>query len=298
MRSTDRRIQRLLRWYPRAWRENRGAEFAALLEDSMAERRFWPRRWLNIAIEGSRLRISDFRGRVSTQKEPGMSLRSLWFAVSLALFVGYSIAFVTLGSTAYAHGFEDATVPLSIIVGTMVILLGVLTLTLGLKAAVQTRSTRASWPSLVLGSALIAAVGCDWWISDLGGWSAISHSFVSLDPFAWQYAFTSAPPVRRSSSAEQLYLVVNLGLLLMIATSGTAIIHRLSPSVRTRHSARPAKVIVIMGMAAVVSAAWVWVIYSTGQVQAPFFIASSLTVAAASTSLAFLSRKGSLVTLS
>ena len=40
------------------------------------------------------------------------------------LFVGYAIAFFTLGSTAYAHGFEDATVPMSLIVGTIVVLLG------------------------------------------------------------------------------------------------------------------------------------------------------------------------------
>jgi hypothetical protein len=30
MTSTDRRIRRLLRWYPRVWRENREAKFAAL----------------------------------------------------------------------------------------------------------------------------------------------------------------------------------------------------------------------------------------------------------------------------
>ena len=171
MTSTDRRIRWLLRWYPRPWRENRAAEFTALLEDSICERPFWPRRGLNIAMEGSRLRISDFSRRASTKRETPMSPRTLWFAVSLGLFVGYAIAFVTLGSTSFAHGFEDATVPVSLIVGTIVILLGALIFALGLKSVIQTRHwPDASWPSLLLGGALfrIAAVGYDWWVSSVG----------------------------------------------------------------------------------------------------------------------------------
>ena len=299
MTSTDRRIRRLLRWYPRPWRDNRAAEFTALLEDSISERPFWPRRELNIAMEGSRLRISDFSRRVSTKHEPPMSPRTLWFAVSLGLFVGYAIAFVTLGSTSFAHGFEDATVPVSLIVGTIVILLGALIFTLGLKTVIQARSARATWPALVLGSALIAAVGCDWWVSSLGaewGWSSISNSFISLNPFAWRSIFTSPHSGWRWASEAQLYIVINLCLLAMIAVSGTTLVHRVKPAVRTRRRARSPGLILFIGMLVVVSAAWVWVINLTGQNQAPVFIASAVTVAAVSTSLAFLGTKGPQVT--
>ena len=295
MTSTDRRIRWLLRWYPRPWRENRAAEFTALLEDSISERPFWPRRGLNIAMEGSRLRISDFSRRASTKRETPMSPRTLWFAVSLALFVGYAIAFVNLGSTSFAHGFEDATVPVSLIVGTLVIVLGALIFALGLKSVIQTRSASASWPSLLLGTSLIAAVGCDWWVSSLGtewGWSSISNSFISLDPFAWQSIFTSPHSGWRWASEAQLYIVINLCLLAIIAVSGTTLVHRLKPAGRTRRRARSPGLILLIGMLAVVSAAWVWVIDLTGQNQAPVFIASAVTVAAVSTSLAFLDTKG------
>jgi hypothetical protein len=288
MTSTDRRIRRLLRWYPRVWRENREAEFAVLLEDSISERPFWPRRGLNIAVEGSLLRISDLSRRVSTQQEVSMSPRMLWFAVSLVLFVGYSIAFFTLGSTtAYAHGFEDAAVPLSLIVGTTVIVLGALLLALGSKSAIKTRSARACWPSLVLGGSLIAAVACDWWISRgvEWGWASIANSFASLDPYQWKKVFFSSPP----DSGYRLYLVINLCLLSIIAVSGTTLVHRL----RRQGGARPSGGGLVVGMLAVMSAAWVWVIDSTRQNhQASVFIASALTIAVASASLSFVGGHG------
>ncbi len=228
-----------------------------------------------------------------------MSLRTLWFAVSLALFVGYAIAFVTLGSTSFAHGFEDATVPVSFVVGIIVILLGALIFTLGLKTVIQAGCASASWPSLLLGTSLIAAVGCDWWVSSLGtewGWSSISNSFISLDPFAWQSIFTSPYSGWRWASEAQLYIVINLCLLSMIAVSGTALVHRLKPALRTRRRAHSPGLILFIGMLAVVSAAWASVIDLTGQSQAPVFIASAVTVAAVSTSLAFLGTKGLQVT--
>ena len=57
MRSPARRAQWLLRWYPRSWRLRHGEEFAALLEDSMAERRIWPGRLIDVAFQGLALRL-------------------------------------------------------------------------------------------------------------------------------------------------------------------------------------------------------------------------------------------------
>jgi hypothetical protein len=85
-----------------------------------------------------------------------------------------------------------------------------------------------------------------------------------------------------------LYLVINLCLLSIIAVSGTTLVHRL----RRQGSDRSSGVILGIGMLAVMSAAWVWVIDSPGQNQAHVFIASALTLAVASTSLSFLGRHG------
>ena len=292
MKATDRRIRRSLRWYPRAWRETHEAEFAALLEDSMSERLYSPRRGLNIAVEGSRLRFLDFGRRLSSPPPASpMSLRGLWLSVSLTVFVGYSMAFVTVASTSFAHGFEDATKPLSLIVGTVVALLGLLMFTLGLRSALLDRSFRAGWPSLVLGGSLVALVASVWWVSSLGGewgWSSISNSFISLNPFAWQSIFTSPYSGGWWTPDLQFYIVTNLCLLAMIAVSGSALVRRLRPSEAI--SARCSHLSII-GMLALVCATWVWVAYLTAQREAPVFIASAVTAAAA-TSLAFIRRKG------
>jgi hypothetical protein len=302
MTATDRRIRQLLRWYPRVWRETHAAEFTVLLEDSMSERNFWPHRGLNIAMEGSQLRLLDFSRRLSTPQDSPMSPRRLWFSVSLVLFVGYSIAFVTLGSTSeFGHGFEDATKPISLVVGTVVIILGLLICMFGLRATTRDRSARASWPSLVLGGSLVAVVAFDWWMSSqegAWGWSSISNSFISLNPLAWQSIFTSPYSGLRWASEGRFYIVVNLCLLAMIAVSGITLVRRLRPSEMSARSSR----ILIIGMLALVVAAWVWVtdltgtdlapIYFTGQHLALVFIASAVTVAAATTSLAVFGRKG------
>ncbi|TAN24755.1 MAG: PASTA domain-containing protein [Actinomycetota bacterium] len=62
MKSAERRSRRLLRWYPRSWRETHEDEFAALLEDSMLDRPFWPGRSLNIAMNAMRVRSIELRG--------------------------------------------------------------------------------------------------------------------------------------------------------------------------------------------------------------------------------------------
>ena len=61
MNSPERRSRRLLRWYPRSWRETHEDEFAALLEDSILDRPFWPGRSLNIVMNAMRVRSIELR---------------------------------------------------------------------------------------------------------------------------------------------------------------------------------------------------------------------------------------------
>lgn len=61
MNTAERRARRLLRWYPRAWRATHEEEFVALLEDSIADRPFWPGRSLNIVMNAMRLQTAELR---------------------------------------------------------------------------------------------------------------------------------------------------------------------------------------------------------------------------------------------
>jgi hypothetical protein len=57
--GTARRAERLLRWYPRPWRDRYGAEFAELLVSEIAERPRSPRRSLDVARGGVRARLAE-----------------------------------------------------------------------------------------------------------------------------------------------------------------------------------------------------------------------------------------------
>ncbi len=54
----DRRVTRLLRWYPAAWRTRYGYEMAALLHDTIAEGGGGPQFSLNVAKEGLAVRLT------------------------------------------------------------------------------------------------------------------------------------------------------------------------------------------------------------------------------------------------
>ena len=54
----ERRVTRLLRWYPADWRSRYGDEMAALLHDTIAEGRGGPRPRLNVAKEGLAARLA------------------------------------------------------------------------------------------------------------------------------------------------------------------------------------------------------------------------------------------------
>ena len=56
----ERRVARLLRWYPAAWRERHGDEFAALLHDTIDDGRGGLRMSVNVAFEGLVRRVDAF----------------------------------------------------------------------------------------------------------------------------------------------------------------------------------------------------------------------------------------------
>jgi len=59
----ERRVTRLLRWYPADWRTRYGDEMAALLHDTIAEGRGGPQLSLNVAKEGLAARLAPLERR-------------------------------------------------------------------------------------------------------------------------------------------------------------------------------------------------------------------------------------------
>jgi hypothetical protein len=89
MSRSEKRARRLLRWYPRAWRERYGDEFSELLLADIAER---PRSWsraLDVARSGASARVG-LGGAVHS-------------GARLAVFVCSASAFVLFGAAIWAQ---------------------------------------------------------------------------------------------------------------------------------------------------------------------------------------------------
>jgi len=91
--NADRRVDRLLRWYPKSWRARYGDEFAELLTAELEERPQAWRRTANVVWSGvvARMRISGLSGHVL---EPADQVRAglVWLGCALAVFVTFGAA--------------------------------------------------------------------------------------------------------------------------------------------------------------------------------------------------------------
>ena len=90
--DAERRAARLLRWYPRAWRERYGAEFTELLISDVSERPRSRIRTLDVARGGivARLGEAGLTGSPVPGVSPGASLGSL--GCCLAVFLVFAAA--------------------------------------------------------------------------------------------------------------------------------------------------------------------------------------------------------------
>ena len=286
MSIPETRAARMVRWYPASWRSTHDTEFMAFLEDSIADRPFWPRRCAGIAWEGTRLRLIDFGRRAVTPPPTSMSAGALWLIASTVLFLGYTLLFLSTASTAYAHGFEALTVPLSTIGGSLIIAIGTILLAVGVRTTWHQRSCRASWPLVELGASLVGLVATNWWFSSdkgLWGWTSISAVVAGLNPNSW----TQDPGV---ISGLHLYLIANLVLLALSAVALIVICHRLAVS----GSCRPRITTDIIGflvLGAGTAGVWLWVADLTGRSTPSLLIAWALSLSAISTLSAALYRR-------
>jgi hypothetical protein len=127
--SSARRAQRLLRWYPRAWRERYGDEFCALLECELDERHASIRRTADVAWSGLMAR-GALVGLVGPPRDVRQQARA-----SLAWVVAALVAFLAFGLAMWSQLVVDwqwtpprtpdttlATVVMTVVVATLLVL--------------------------------------------------------------------------------------------------------------------------------------------------------------------------------
>lgn len=93
----ERQAERLLRWYPRAWRERYGEEFAELLMDDWAERPRVVGRTVNVVASGLLARLAG-AGLVGSVLDGPAQARA-----SLSALICSLAAFLTLGVAMWAQ---------------------------------------------------------------------------------------------------------------------------------------------------------------------------------------------------
>jgi hypothetical protein len=127
-----RRATRLIRWYPSAWRERYGEEFADHLEQEFAVRRIDLRRSINVAYKGLAARVDDI-GLSANAVNPGAQTRAA-LGTSFALMAIMAVLALNFWSWAMilwsARTYHP--IPVDATTGILTVTTGLLLLVLGL----------------------------------------------------------------------------------------------------------------------------------------------------------------------
>jgi hypothetical protein len=162
--KATRRADRLLRWYPKEWRERYGEEFVDHLEQEFADRSVDSRRTLNIAYKGLVARVGDVGLSNATVSAGGQTRAAVGTSFVLMVFV----AVLALNFWSRAMGLWSSRryhpIPVSLTTGIltvteglMLVVLVAIVLTVVVSAARQIRHGRAR--ALAGPSILAAASG-------------------------------------------------------------------------------------------------------------------------------------------
>jgi hypothetical protein len=289
--ALDRRVRRLLRWYPASWRERYGAEFAELLLAELAEQpRAW-RRTANVARCGLTARLAS-AGLAGQLTSPAAATRACLGTLTCSLAV-----FLTFGITMWAQlavGWQwappasTATAVAMLLMSGSLLLLAVLALLAAvpvgwtaLRASVRGQGRRLRGPAALIGAGATVLVACGrhfgngwpgtgghWWPHQglaPGGIAAFGWAATLSVTSYWAHpaALASFPP------AELIWMVISPAVLLSLAAGVVQLVRRLDLSPEMlRYEARLGRV-AVAGMTAFLSGALCWV-SQNGPVQALF----------------------------
>ncbi len=181
-----RRATRLIRWYPSAWRERYGAEFADHLEQEFAERPVDLRRGANVAFKGLAARASEVglaSGAIGPAGQTRAALSTSFVLITLMAVIAlnfWSWAMLQWSARTYHPIPVDATVGI-LTVATGILLLVVLTMVLivlasAVREIVRGRGRRIVGPlGFAAGSVALFCYALPPWLP--GMFAGYSHMF-------------------------------------------------------------------------------------------------------------------------
>jgi hypothetical protein len=277
------RAARLLRWYPKAWRERYGGEFTELLIAELAERpRSW-RRTADIACSGVLARLKS-AGVTTGVLEPAEQVRASLAVVGCAVGLFLAFAVATWSQLSIAWQWSRPDTPLTAVAMTAMSALLLLFVFLALLAAVpivwsvlmcaRRRQAARLWgPSLAflvgsvalaLGSRHFAQHG---WPGTGGHpWAGRGLLSGAIGSFAWAAtlsisAYWAHPNALLSFPATEVaWMAASPIAIIAIVAGATMTVRRLEPSRRVlRYEARLASA-ATTAMIAFLTASCAWII--------------------------------------
>jgi hypothetical protein len=279
--AADRRVRRLLRWYPASWREHYGAEFAELLRAELTEQpRSW-RRAPNVARCGLTARLAS-AGLAGLPADPAAGARACLGTLTCALAV-----FLTFGTTMWAQlaiGWQWAPPATTATTVAMLMMSGSL---LSLAVLALLAAVPAGWAAIravargqarrLRGPAALAAAGAliligggrhfgNGWPGTGGHWwphQGLAPGGVAAFGWAATLSVTSywAHPAALASfpAAELAWMVISPAALLCVAIGAVRLVRRLELSPRILRYESWTGRAAVAGMTIFLSGALCWV---------------------------------------
>jgi hypothetical protein len=198
-----RRAARLLRWYPSAWRERYGEEFADHLEQEFSDRRVDLRRGINVAYKGLVARAGDV-GLSSSSLDSGGQTRAaistsfvLMAVVAVLALNFWSWTMLMWSARTYHPVPVDATTGiLTVATGLLLVVLGVMVLVVLVSAVrqiVRGRGRRIVTPlAFAVGSGAFLSYSVRWLPNMLARYSHMfqgGYRWIHPGPAAYGLAF-------------------------------------------------------------------------------------------------------------
>ena len=270
MKPSDPTAAKLLRWYPRAWRERYGEEFLAMVEDTLDGGH--PTWRLRVSVARAGLRERGHRARLTGQKTLLRSLNRGWGTFLVAGFAFSILPDDFRASPSPARAWKatavlDAVVALAVFGGAAILAGGLLAL-----PAFGRFLRTGGWPQIRRRVAWTAAT-----TAPAGGGLAALILVSGTETYdrvngSWAYSLGLA--------VTTLLLAVTLGLW---ASAATTTAKRLGLSPRVRAAEKVLATVAAAAMSATVYVNSIWLSAVQGSASWLFFGLGGLAVLAAST---------------
>lgn len=260
------RAERLLRCYPRDWRERYGEEFAELLESEIAERPHDPRRTLDVTWNGVLARLSLVGLRPGAIVSPRFALASVTTAIAVFAAAALSLwSQLRVARTAAAPTAASATGATALTVaGAVLAVLAVLAAApIGLAVIRQLRTDRrlaisAFWIAVAITDLLIGARHFATQPALVGRGASLGRAATLSISTYWAHPSMLAA----QSTPMLLWMIASPVCFVMLVVSLADVLRRTSLTCGVlRYEAVLARIAVLVMTPALAAAAW-WVIGS------------------------------------